>query len=348
MWVALVVATITGTLAAPPAAAPAGSPPTGDCSVERVAVRIAPADSKSYGVQTWFCAPPGARTVFVTVSGSTYHHGYWDFPYQPERYSFVRAATAAGFAVLNFDRIGVGQSDHPPAETVDVDAHALVVHQLVERLRHGGFAGRRFERVVTAGHSQGSAIVTHAAATYHDVDGVILTGLLRTPVGPSTGRFGTALYPAAMDPAFADRGTPPGYATTRPATRGDIFYVAANTDPAVIETDERTKDVLAWAEGSSAPTARESVDIDVPVLSVLGDRDGFFCYTRCTDPAVLVSAESRFWSPQTCFELLLLPDVGHNDNLHRNAGDWYRRAFAWAAERVGDPEAGPPSRPCRA
>jgi pimeloyl-ACP methyl ester carboxylesterase len=345
-WLAFVVAFVAGPLAAT-SAAPAAAPSGAGCTVERVAVRIAADDPKTYGVQTWFCAPAGARTAFVTVSGSTYHHGYWDFPYEPERYSFVRAATAAGFAVLNFDRIGVGESDHPPAEAVDVDAHALVVHQLVERLRTGGFAGRRFDRVVTAGHSQGSAIVTHAAATYHDVDGVVLTGLLRTPVGPSTGRFGAALYPAGMDPAFAGRGLPPGYTTTRPGTRAEIFYVEANTDPEVIATDERTKDVLAWAEGSSAPTARESVDIDVPVLSVLGDHDGFFCYTPCTDPAVLVEAEDRFWAPETCFELFLLPDVGHNDNLHRNAGDWYRRAFAWTAERVGDPEAAPPSRPCR-
>jgi hypothetical protein len=151
-----------------------------------------------------------------------------------------------------------------------------------------------------------------------------------------------------MDPAFAGRALPPGYSTTRPGTRAEIFYVKDNTDPQVIDTDEATKDVLAWAEGSSAPTARESVDVDVPVLSVLGDRDGFFCYTPCTDPAVLVAAEGRFWRPETCFELFLLPGVGHNDNLHRNAGDWYRRAFSWTAERIGDPAAGPPGRPCRA
>ncbi len=340
VWLAVVVA---GPLTAIPPAAPLGE----DCRAERVAVSIAADDPRAYDLQTWLCAPRGARTVFLTVSGSTYHHGYWDFPHRPERYSFVRAAKAAGFAVLNFDRIGVGESDHPPAEAVDVDAHALVVHQLIERLRSGGFGGRRFDRVITAGHSQGSAIVTHAAATYHDVDGVILTGLLRTPIGPSTVRFGGSLYPASLDPAFAKRDLPPGYTTTRPGTRGEIFYVAANTEPGVIETDERTKDVLAWAEGSSAPTARESVDIDVPVLSVLGDHDGFFCYTPCTDPAVLIEAEARFWGRETCFELFLLPDVGHNANLHRNAGDWYRRAFAWASERVADPQAFPPSRPCR-
>ena len=33
--------------------------------------------------------------------------------------------------------------------------------------------------------------------------------------------------------------------------------------------------------------------------------------------------------------------------LHRNAALWYRRAFDWAAERVGGAVARPPTRPCR-
>ena len=41
------------------------------------------------------------KTFQITLHGITYSHLYWDFPFQPETYSYVRRATAAGYAVLN-------------------------------------------------------------------------------------------------------------------------------------------------------------------------------------------------------------------------------------------------------
>jgi hypothetical protein len=65
---------------------------------------------------------PGSPTVIL----------YWDFPYQPSTYPYVRAATAAGYATFNFDRIGIGNSDHPPAADVTISSNALVVHEIVQ------------------------------------------------------------------------------------------------------------------------------------------------------------------------------------------------------------------------
>src|SRR5262245_45130479 len=41
------------------------------------------------------------KTIQVVIHGATYNHNMWDFPYQPERYSYVSYMTAAGYAVLN-------------------------------------------------------------------------------------------------------------------------------------------------------------------------------------------------------------------------------------------------------
>ena len=53
------------------------------------------------------------QTLAVTVSGAGYGSLYWDFPYQSDKYSFVRAALRRGLAVFNFDRMGLGRSDRP-------------------------------------------------------------------------------------------------------------------------------------------------------------------------------------------------------------------------------------------
>lgn len=47
--------------------------------------------------------PPGATTVQLLVHGWTYNQFYFDIPYQPEIYSYARAANRAGYATLAID-----------------------------------------------------------------------------------------------------------------------------------------------------------------------------------------------------------------------------------------------------
>jgi hypothetical protein len=95
-------------------------------------------------------------------------------PYQPDQYSYVQAALDDHQVVFNLDRIGVGQSDRPPADRVTVASEAYVTHQIVQALRHGQLDGTRFGRVVGVGHSMGSAIWMYEAAHDHDVDALVL------------------------------------------------------------------------------------------------------------------------------------------------------------------------------
>src|SRR5262249_54404526 len=75
------------------------------------------------------------NVVHLLVGGATYSHVYWVFPVRSQLYSYRGAMTRAGSPPFNFDRIGIGDSDHPPADQTTIEAGAWVVHQIVQALR---------------------------------------------------------------------------------------------------------------------------------------------------------------------------------------------------------------------
>ena len=62
------------------------------------------------------------------MHGVTYNHLYWNFPYGNGYYSYVDAATAACDATFDIDRIGDGNSSHPPSAAIDLNAGAVALH----------------------------------------------------------------------------------------------------------------------------------------------------------------------------------------------------------------------------
>ena len=318
-------------------------------------VTLSPADATVYNVEGVLCARGTVhnKTVQITIHGSTYTHQYWDWPYQSATYSYVRHATAAGYAVLNLDRIGSGESDRPAAELVDVVSNAYVIHQIVGVLRSGelvvpSFGVVRAERVVLVGHSLGSAIAISEAATYGDVDGVVLTGLAHT-LGPGVPDLLASLYPANADPLFAGQNIPDGYLTTLPGTRGSsFFYYAPGADPAVIALDEQTKGTVTPFETNGViPALFQSGDIHVPVLVVMGDFDTLFCAAPSCTGSGSLAIETAFYAPDACLETVVIPDTGHDINLHFEAPYAYALIQEWIGRRVGSDPRVPAPQPCQ-
>src|SRR5262249_48040242 len=128
------------------------------CSEHALPVTLAPGETTTFQVIGTLCSQGSAagKTVQLLLHGSTYARYYWDFPYQPEHYSYVRAATKRGYATFNLDRIGNGASDHPNGNLVNMDANAFVVHQVVQALRAGQVTSQSFAKVIVVGHSMGS------------------------------------------------------------------------------------------------------------------------------------------------------------------------------------------------
>jgi pimeloyl-ACP methyl ester carboxylesterase len=183
------------------------------------------------------------NTVQLLVHGITTNHLYWDFPLNNAYYSYVHAATAAGYATFNVDRLGAGASSRPASTAVTISTGTAALHSVIQQLRSGAAVGHSFSRVLWVGHSFGAMLAWTEVSTYHDVDGVIVTGALHK-ISPSfvQNALATATMPANLDPLFAPLGLDPGYLTTIPGTRGNLLYFAPTADPRVIAVDEANKD----------------------------------------------------------------------------------------------------------
>jgi pimeloyl-ACP methyl ester carboxylesterase len=251
----------------------------------------------------------------------------------------MRRATAAGYAVLNLDRIGIGQSDHPAADAVTIEANGYVVHQIVQALRGGNLVIPSFgrvsaERVALVGHSLGSVISMQEAGTYGDVDGVVLTGISHN-VTPVLGDILSSLYPANLDPHFAGRSIPDGYLTSLPGLR-TIFYQAPFFDPQVVAVDDQNKETVTVAELNTAvPALALSASIHAPVLVVVGDFDAAFCTAPSCSASGSLASEPGFYPADACAEAVAIPDTGHDLNLHYSAPVTYDVILDWFDRRVG-------------
>ncbi len=288
--------------------------------------------------------------VQVLLSGATYTHLYWQFPYQPETYSYVDALTTTQYSTFSVDRISNGYTSRPPSALVTLDADAGIVHQLIERLRNGTLGGVHFAKVILVGHSLGSYILWDEVTTYHDVDGVIVTGALHKSSPSHDQKTYAFLYLAHQDKF---QGLDDGYYTTTPATetmpsgRQALFYNwPADTDKQVIAVDDQNKDVVALAEllqGVTPKNVAKTDHITVPVLDVVGQDDFFYCApdgTNCLNDQTVNAAEAPYYPPQACLETHILPWAGHDINLAKNAQDWFKMARTWLDKHFGDDAAG--------
>ncbi|MFB7507872.1 alpha/beta hydrolase, partial [Streptomyces broussonetiae] len=299
---------------APPASADeAGGDPI--CKAYSLPVRMSDPGEATQTLWGELCQPRDSRptTVQLLVHGGYYNHEYWDFPVGDGYYSYVRHAVAAGYATFNVDPIGSGNSSHPQSSLVTGDAGSVALHDAITALRHGTLDGQAFKKVIWVGHALGSFYAWREIPQYNDVDAAILTGALS---GYNPDHAATAVantYPAIDDPKFANSGYDPGYMTTKPGTRGSMFYYPATTDPSVVAADEETKDVVPTAK--TVPAA-PPYGIRVPVIVLDGAQDWLTCQGvtsyDCSDPASVRAYESSFYLPEAKLEVALVPETGHD------------------------------------
>jgi alpha-beta hydrolase superfamily lysophospholipase len=334
MWQRLAVGTavLAAVAVLPAASAHADGLPEPTCAAYTLPVAITDpgsADQTMWG-QLCYRGSREPATVQLLVHGATYNHLYWNFPYGDGYYSYVDAATAAGYATFDVDRIGDGNSSHPPSTDVTLTAGAVALHDAVTALRTGTVGGHPFQHVIMVGHSLGSVEAWIETARYHDVDAVIITGALHQ-LNPDLAALAQAdVYPAADDPKFADSGLDPGYLTTRPGTREALFYDLATANPAVVALDEAGKDTDTVGEldglfalESEPVSEQPSSQVNVPVLVVVGADDNIFCTGvtayNCASAASVQSYESQYYPAAAHLKVVVIPDTGHDLALSTTA-----------------------------
>lgn len=279
----------------------------------------------------------GARTVQLLVHGYSYARYYWDFPYKPDTYSYVRAAVGAGYATLAIDRLGDGVSSRPAGQRLTWNTSALSVASAVTALRDGSL-GTAFENVILVGHSYGSVTSFLVADRHPGVTAMIITGAAHRVNMVNMTKL-ILLSPPVRRNADFDV-TDPLYVTSA-AGRRDFFYRPANTDPEVIAVDERLKQTAGVLEIPSAlPYLWNGVsrNTNIPVLTVLGDRDTLFAgkwAADCSSDVALARFERRFYGRAAHVEAAVIPGGGHDINLERTAPAAYRRMLDFAGAYVG-------------
>lgn len=352
------------------------------CEPVSFSVKLTSTATTTYQLAGQLCADGfvQGKTIQVTVHGGGFDHNYWDFPLDSSTYSYARYMAAAGYSVLNLDRVGVGQSSRPSgADLYGMDLHvdAFALHQVVQAIRGGiivpGFGPVGFfgERVELVGHSLGSLIAAIEAATYADVDGIIMSSITHVPGPAGQASFGL-IQQACLDPLFSflpcDAGGAPlpmgiGYEIgipTLPASLGggdtwSFLFFQGLHDPAVQTQAEALRQTFAAAEFNSVPAALGFPDpstdvtpgVGVPVLLAVGDSDTFVCQPGyCSSAAALLANESEHFSSSTCLETKIVPDAGHLVNLHASAPQWFGFARDWSDRRVGPAIWKSASQPC--
>jgi pimeloyl-ACP methyl ester carboxylesterase len=312
------------------------------CRDVTVPVKLSKTDSTEYQISGSLCSRGSltGKTMQVLIHGITYDKNYWNFPsINNKNYSYVSRSTAAGFATFSIDRIGIGKSSHPTdSMSVNLKSNGYIVHQLVQKLRAGEIGKTPFSKIVLVGHSYGSAISLYESATYQDVDGLILTGLMHDAAPEGTAEIQGYIYPAQQDPKFASQHLPEGYLTTIPGTRGPAFHNTAMVDPDVIALDEKWKQTVTAGELNSLMDVTVLYEkIKVPVLLAVGQKDILFCNNityLCTNSAKIQERESPYFKQAKSVQSYLLKNAGHDINLDPNAHLWFEKANEWAKTKI--------------
>lgn len=321
-------------LAGPANAQPRPSPgaSAGGCARRDMHVTLYHAGTAPrYRVAGWLCQPRArTNTVQLLLSGLTYDHSYWTGTSRTT--NWTSAALERGQAVYMIDRIGVGASDHPPADQVTLDSEAVVTHQIAAALRDGHLG--RYTHVVGVGHSYGSITLTAEAAQYRDLDALVLTGKQPQYNQPGLAAFQSSLYPARQDPKFAGTGMPDGYLTTPPGTRAGFFLNPGTAAAGAARWQEATKATATTGELGSISATRYQADsrqVRVPVLIIDGGNDSLFCNTSlpCSTGAELCQRVHDIYSPGTEVSAAVVLGAGHAIDLHRNAPIAFTAADRW-------------------
>jgi pimeloyl-ACP methyl ester carboxylesterase len=310
------------------------------CRQESVPVSLAPGTTANQRIAAWICAigPVAGKPVQLLIPGYTYDHHYWDPAIEPDRYSWVRSATEAGYATVSIDRLGTGLSSKPLVAAVTVPTHVWTVHQLISGLRNGKITGAKAAKVVLVGHSMGAAIAQSESGIYNDADSVVLTDWLHLPLWVGTPGVVVTSVPAILEPRLANG--PLGYLTSIKGGHKEVFFSAADADPAMIAYDESVKTFgTPTEEVTIVPTILPTVTlpIRIPVFLATGENDSIFCgpLTPCTDAKTVKNREQLFFSvPLTTF---VLPGAGHSVDLHRNALALFGAVNQWLASPHNDP-----------
>lgn len=285
----------------------------------------------TYGIYSELCFPRtvdaiDGATIHFLIHGGGFDRSYWD---PAPGYSYVDSAAEQGYATFLYDRLGNGLSDHPdPININQVPLQISIAHELISRLREGGFLNHSFQNIVGIGHSFGSAQMFGITTQFpHDLDAAVLTGFAAVATGQETGLAALNLAVASeVDPLrFAHLAN--GYLTaSAPAGNQFFFFHAPDFDADIFNIAEATKQPIALGEFFSFDGVRAPTNFTGPVDVVMGENDFPMCSGNCMVPDNSAASLLQLGYPLAAngSSWFIATGVGHGINLHYAATAAYQ------------------------
>ena len=295
-----------------------------------------------FQIDTTLCYPANSinngevDTVQILTHGIGLDKSYWDVA---PGYSYVNAAATAGYATLAYNRLGVGNSDHPdPINVVQSFTDVEILHGLTQLLRTGALGSGPFKNIIGVGHSYGSIVELAQTAKYPtDVDGVVLTSFVNQLVYlPET--------VIANNPAIANVNNPSKFGRLSngylvhdtpisvqlpffrfpyfdPNSRSIAPYYPNNKSltRSVFANQYAAKQTYSVGQQFTLPGIYSPAGaFKGPVDVVIGQYDFPFCLAACDTPTDQAAATIPALYPAAAIgsQHFIVPDSGHYINAH--------------------------------
>ncbi|KAJ1305920.1 hypothetical protein OPQ81_010639 [Rhizoctonia solani] len=304
----------------------------------------------TYNIWAQTCHPNGKEgqvPLIIGIHGINFDHSYWEFGYSKE-YNFIEAANKAGYAVLTYDRLGVGQSDKPDGlSVVQSSTEVEILHQFIQQSRASG----KYSKVLGIGHSFGSIQLTGIAARYpSDLDAVILTGYAPSMATVPLAFTAWSQTIANQQPDMATRtrwaSLPSGstamndqsyLGTGSPSSDRFAFFAKGAYDEDAFKLAYNTKQTHTLGEflTIAEPVSKPATDYKGHVFVVTGEKDIIFCGGNCLQKPTQGSGNSllddtkTFYPNAASFSTHVPPGAGHALFAHRGTDQAIATILSW-------------------
>jgi len=306
--------------------------------------------SGHFDISARYCEPANyvesrANTIQYLQHAITNTKNYWNGLTYPvgvdgDKYSYIKVASDNGYPTLSIDNLGSGNSSHPdPIAVVQMALQVEIAHKIITGLRKGEIqgpvSGKKFDKVIYAGHSYGSIQGNAIAATYPtDVDTFVLTGYtLRFAEGLIPLAAGLALPAQLVKPRFAN--LPLGYLAQsfEPGRVYGLYTVGGvgGFDPKVAQADFDNEGTVALGELATLfYGVTPANEFKGSVFVVTGQQDAIVCNNLlggadCLSPTNKLAEAAANFPAAKDYSYIVPKKTGHSANLHFSSPDSFQK-----------------------
>ncbi|KZT59596.1 alpha/beta-hydrolase [Calocera cornea HHB12733] len=298
--------------------------------------------SGTYTLSGTLCVPKAGDqhvgTIQLLVHGIAFDSTYWDFSYQPQKYSYVYAAAEAGYTTFAYDRLGTGKSDKPDGyHVVQSPTDLQILISFISLLHEGKIGGKTYKKIIGVGHSYGSIQLAAASAVVPaQLSALVLTGFSAN--ASYIPQFETSNAFTRADMTFPSRfaGLAGEYVVSGLPQSSQInFLLYPYYDPDAAEVQwETSQPVSMGVLFTLGAIGGAASGFTGPVHVVTGDSDWVFCGSQCgIRPdgvhTILELVGPTVFPKSDDFSVYSPANTGHGLNLHYTAPESYADIMGW-------------------